>query len=609
MKLKSISLKNFHGVSLSQGLSIDDLAHRNIFIGPNNSGKSTVFQFLHYLKSNIETDGFHLHQELNDINAGWWWQHNTSVPISADLLLHEVTNNLGIEQDIFKKLVVDGEVRLQVTVHANKQDDSKCILIVAPLVRIDGQWIPVVKQSDSNPSKLEHFNKNGEYIFSRGSDNCPYHEPASKILKAWIRGLRFFDPVRAVDRGGGSRKMDDGAGLLAELFERQQNIRQTASYATFKKTLLDTLNLLLEPTSTLCFENFEIKGDKETPQMFFYQKDFEGPPIALDNMGTGISELVILMSALVRDKNSGNPMQYFIEEPEIHLHPGLLRRFMHTLKGFTNIQFLISSHSNVVLDALDSDVRVFHFLQRRNGACIVIPCKEIIAQHKLLDSLGVSGSTLLQTNCVIWVEGPSDRLYIRQWLKQVDATLQEGSDYSFAFYGGKILSHHAFASNDIREEDFLSMLEISRFSAVIMDKDLAPHQKEDELRKTKRRIVEEASSDPSHRTAYLTNGREIENDIPLGILRQACCELLKLDKTKFESLVLPGEQRYPEEIMAHLGLDEENGTRKKYINKLSNKVTLANKVVSLCQASKEAQSPDYIEKLAEFIKSSRVLEA
>ena len=48
MKLKSISLKGYRGIPDDPELVLKDFAHRNIFIGPNNSGKSTIFRFLHY---------------------------------------------------------------------------------------------------------------------------------------------------------------------------------------------------------------------------------------------------------------------------------------------------------------------------------------------------------------------------------------------------------------------------------------------------------------------------------------------------------------------------------------------------------------------------------
>jgi hypothetical protein len=604
MKLKAISLKGYRGIPGDPELVIEDFDHRNIFIGPNNSGKSTVFRFLHYLKSSIESFESDLYAIQEDIDESWWWRHETSIEITASIVFAESSVISEIDSSLLDKFVVGNEWQLEVLLRA--YEDGRCILIATPRVYLEDQWYPIVKQDDKGADKLVHLNKEGEYIYSSGRDSCPYHDPALKLVKAWANSVRFFDPVRAVDRGHGSRGMDDGAGLLADLLKRQLNPRQTAHHDAFVKALMNHINELLEPSGIGGVERCELKGSEANPQMYLSQKRFDGPPIALESMGTGIAELVVLISALVEDTD--RPMQYFIEEPEIHLHPGLLRRLMNSLSNFRDVQFFISSHSNVVLDALGPNDRVFHFCQRSDGACVVTPCEGVVEQHRLLDSLGVSGSTLLQTNCVIWAEGPSDRLYIRHWLQQTDPGLQEGSDYAFVFYGGKILSHFSFESSDADTEDLLSMIRVSRYSAVVMDRDLAPSEPEATLREAKRKILEEAKSDPGHRLGLITEGREIENDLPIEVLRRAFSQILGTDEYDFQELALSGEQRYPDEVVTHLSINGDDAKTVK--SKVSNKMALARTVLDIFEEGKlELQPPVYVEALKEFIIKSRTLES
>lgn len=604
MRLKAISLKGYRGIPNDPGLVIEEFGHRNVFIGPNNSGKSTVFRFLHYLKSSVKGDEspeFKLYQEQGELDQSWWWRYDTSTETSASIVFAGVPAEHGIDSSSIDKFVVNDQWRLEVSLRAI--DGDKCILIVTPQVHLGGQWYPIVKHD--NMGKLLHLNNKGEYIYSDARDSCPYHEPALKLVRAWTNSVRFFDPVRAIDRGPGSRQMDDGAGLLTKLLERQLDPKQAGCHYEFVEALLSQINGLLKPSGVGGFKGCELKGSRENPQMYLSQQD-DAPPIALESMGTGIAELVVLISSLVED--TGRPMQYFVEEPEVHLHPGLLRRLMNSLSNFPDVQFFVSSHSNVVLDALGPDDRVFHFSQRSDGACVVAPCQGIVAQHHLLDSLGVSGSTLLLTNCVIWVEGPSDRLYIRHWLQQLKPELQEGSDYAFVFYGGKALSHFGFEPSDEDVEDLLSMIRVSRYSAVVMDKDLKPGEPDENLRGTKLRILAEAKSDPDHRRGLLTVGREIENDLTIDILRQAFSTILG-PKYDLQGLKLPGVQRYPEEVVEHLGLGEDDaGTVKR---KLSNKVALARTVLDICEEeeSLKLQIPEYVQELKEFIIKSRTLES
>jgi hypothetical protein len=139
-------------------------------------------------------------------------------------------------------------------------------------------------------------------------------------------------------------------------------------------------------------------------------------------------------------------------------------------------QFFVTTHSNAVLDSLTPDDRVYRSGIESAKSTGVQRCSDIIEHGRTLDALGVSGGTLLQTNCVLWVEGPSDRIYLGAWLRLRSAaqniTLIEGSDFSFVFYGGKILSHFAFAEEG--PDDFVRLGDVCRFSAVVMDKDIAP---------------------------------------------------------------------------------------------------------------------------------------
>jgi hypothetical protein len=55
----------------------------------------------------------------------------------------------------------------------------------------------------------------------------------------------------------------------------------------------------------------------------------------------------------------------------------------------------------------------------------------------VLSDLDVRASDLFQSNGIIWVEGPSDRVYIKKWLEIKDPSTIENLHYQFAYYGGK----------------------------------------------------------------------------------------------------------------------------------------------------------------------------
>src|SRR5436190_5125547 len=82
--------------------------------------------------------------------------------------------------------------------------------------------------------------------------------------------------------------------------------------------------------------------------------------------------------------------------------------------------------------------------------------------------LGARASDIVQSNSAVWVEGPSDRIYLNHWMRAMDQSLVEGVHYSILFYGGKVLSHFT-AEHDPEVNDLVSMLAANRNSAIIMD--------------------------------------------------------------------------------------------------------------------------------------------
>jgi len=124
----------------------------------------------------------------------------------------------------------------------------------------------------------------------------------------------------------------------------------------------------------------------------------------------------------------------------------------------------------------------------------------------VLDRMGSRASEALQSNAVIWVEGPSDRTYIKHWFDLLGGRVVEGRDYSVMFYGGDLLAHLTMDA-DTEVQEYIKLLRINRNSAIIIDSDKT-YQAEP-IRETKRRVKEEAEQ--IGKIAWITRGKEIEN--------------------------------------------------------------------------------------------------
>lgn len=228
-----------------------------------------------------------------------------------------------------------------------------------------------------------------------------------------------------------------------------------------------------------------------------------------------------------------------IEEPETHLHPRLQRRVAQELSRVSRergIQLLVATHSHVFMNPsawpnaredkdLNHSPRVFQVDGRRFD---VVPTPGSAASFDsvaaLLDDLGVLASDLMQSNSVILVEGPSDRIYIKYWLMRWCAEFKllqpvENIAYLFCYYGGSVLSHfNAYSKREAT--DTVNLLTLNRNAFVVLDRDadfemtnegtfvktkttpLAKYHVVDSLREREREWV------------WITSGNTIESYLP-----------------------------------------------------------------------------------------------
>lgn len=204
-------------------------------------------------------------------------------------------------------------------------------------------------------------------------------------------------------------------------------------------------------------------------------------------MGDGIQTIIIYTFPLFKYKHKKHFL--FIEEPEQNLHPGMQRILLEILNDdrLKNATVFFTTHSNHLLDStIDSSDKtsIFSFqkeeIDANNGNTqtanfIVENLKS--PNINVLDNLGIRNSSVFLSNCTIWVEGVTDRKYIKQFMKiyckkNNITNYQEDIHYSFVEYAGSNIAHWGFEDEKKEGKDKIFAKSISNRIFFIADSDV-----------------------------------------------------------------------------------------------------------------------------------------
>jgi energy-coupling factor transporter ATP-binding protein EcfA2 len=268
-------------------------------------------------------------------------------------------------------------------------------------------------------------------------------------------------------------------------------------------------------------------GSSQDHWEIFLGEKKKGGLIPLSSSGSGLKTvLLVLLNLLVIPEIEGKSKSKFtfaFEELENNLHPALLRRLFQFIENFAvkeQATVFLTTHSSTALDlfGVSKNAQIIHVTH--DGEVARAAAVSAHFDHLgVISELGAKPSDLLQANGIIWVEGPSDCIYLNRWIDLLsDGKLQEGRDYQCAFYGGSLLARTQFASPEEAEAELVNLFRVNPNIIVVCDGDRTAATGEgSRIKERVRRINAEVNKIPNAHI-WVTEAKEIENYLPGAVL-------------------------------------------------------------------------------------------
>lgn len=373
---------------------------------------------------------------------------------------------------------------------------------------------------ESYPNKLNELGQYREAYTDRLATGTPDNFKRAALKK--ISAERDI-VIEANNNNHSLQPNGNGATNLIQRFTNQASLNPDL----VSVDLLNDLNEIY--LSDNVFEQITCREtDKKGWEIFLKERSKGRIPVS--QSGSGLKTIIlVLIHVHLLPQVDNKPLDHTVfafEELENNLHPSLLRRLLLYLarkQEELGCSFVLTTHSGVMIDWFSrrEDAQIIHVAHDGENA-VCRNSASYMDNKRILDDLDIRASDILQSNGIVWVEGPSDRIYLKRWIEiWSDGQLQEGTHYQCMPYGGRLLNHFEGLPPDEVKKG-IAILGINRNAAVVIDSDKKRVGKSrriySKISDTKCRIQDEVESVGGF--VWITEGKEIENYIPVEVLRR-----------------------------------------------------------------------------------------
>ena len=437
--IKKIHIENYKSlkevdIELNEGV--------NVFIGKNNAGKSNIVGALMFLSNVVRRAD--ISGQYKKIVFGKDIKNEIKFDLEFTVLdaewkdvFEKLQLELDISFDVFKECISN---KIGYAAKFGGHDRSFYLLEEEVCIYFKGDRVVFAKSFWNKENKFEKqiINNLKDRIKTNTGDLvvCGGGSPPDSILHCshtpirpeenllislfnFIVSFKNLNPIRSSPESmevyGGVELKSDGSNLPQVL-----NSIAAGDRELFNAIMSDAARIVEEIDEIRA----PLKERSSETYLSIVESVFEEVEFTWEHIASGTKEILHLITLL---HTTPDGRLLLIEEPEIHLHPDAVHKFLYLVEkisGENHKQVLITTHSSVLLDAIPFD-KVFIVL-KESGKTTVEQLKGQQAVEKMLSQAGVSKSWLLLSKMPLFlliVEGRDDNKIWRQFLQKTGIDL------------------------------------------------------------------------------------------------------------------------------------------------------------------------------------------
>ena len=393
MRIKKISITNFYSL-YDESIELEPLV---VFIGTNNSGKTTIMRAIRLIFENMtkfEKENIVRIYIPEEINTLWFFKnYKEPAVISAVVKLSELERS-SLEKITALQNIVNVDIKTELVKIGNYEAEFK------------------IKELTLQGYFLESSRKADEILKVLGRGARENYTKVKVVDKGDIVDKRLYeliisalkDKVHYINLYEGVQRPSDWLSIIAHTVLPQYLVRSLS-------------NVVRDPTKSLKL----IKYSQEITRSVYtesLEKPYKLKYFRFDSFGGG-DQTVDALIAYILDK--GEDHVFLIEEPETHLHPSYVKKLGRVLENIVNnekVQIIISTHSPVLIKYLSIIDRTLYLVKKRKVKTIAeMPSTTV---KRLKDVLRVPSwfirRDLFFSEVILLVEGRSDEILFERFI-------------------------------------------------------------------------------------------------------------------------------------------------------------------------------------------------